>query len=990
MVGKSYLKYENSHNGGLIVSSAANYADCIIAPNSKSPSVVVPALEGVALVALRTGKREAELLPVDQKPGSTTDVTSVRCAVVGENTMIMVGYASGHVGVFRGYFDTRQRATRWSCQLYAPGHKADTGVLALALDKAGVTMCSGGQDTDITVWDVMAQEALYRMRGHRGAVVSLELVSGGEGGSSAFLISGSADGLVKVWNLAVQQCVQTVVASDAQVTCCALDLSGTRLFVGLRDDLIKVFDTTPLLEEGKEIVPFGAIHRKHNKPVTSFAFADNAMWMAAATSHSVEVFMIHTPDDVKKKIQRKKKRKRTEGPGAVAGEDTGALVDGGNATVDATIAEEVSSMKLFRFDEKLKAVRFVPGGCTATEIHFLATYADNAIRTFVANVTEADAAIGGSNQILSEPKSKFSVLHAGHRTAIRDVQFTDNDAYLLTVSHDACKLWTPQARHSYAEREQRLDEGFHDGIVPPLPTLVCSGSYVLGEAAPALVNGPSSGGGATATELSCCAVAGSELACIGDNAGRLHLVTLPAMDATSSVDAHVGGVTAVVSRGASSGAATGFTTIGADRRLVEWGLVLRKASGASEKVVTLSQLRELELTEQPTAIAYAPNAALLAVALADNTVQLFYSDTLKPFVSLYGHKLPVTRIAFADEGQLVATVGMDKSLRFWGTDFGDCHRAIHAHDDYITALAFLPGTHFCFTASLDGSIKHWDGDTWTMIQSIRLHQRGVWALAASRDGSCVATAGIDRAIRLFQRSDEMIFPEEEEERLAQEAMDEETARRQALSKIESGDVAAAVTSTSTTNAAETLMEAIDNVSVELQRQQHSPTAAPHPALRNRTVWQYMWAVLESIKPSELRHATAALTSIHVNALLSYLDSMIENGVVSNFEVAAKVLLALVKPAPGTSSASRAVVLATIDDQGGVGNNSLHQIRGLRIKVAQGLGRSKDRLGFAMAGLKFVADRIQETKSVRFFDVSKVQGAKKKYHSRAIADTKPDH
>ena len=79
--------------------------------------------------------------------------------------------------------------------------------------------------------------------------------------------------------------------------------------------------------------------------------------------------------------------------------------------------------------------------------------------------------------------------------------------------------------------------------------------------------------------------------------------------------------------------------------------------------------------------------------------QVFFADTLKFFLSLYGHKLPVTAMDVSADSQLIATGSADKNLKIWGLDFGDCHKSIFAHDEGITAVRFVPGTHLLFTAS---------------------------------------------------------------------------------------------------------------------------------------------------------------------------------------------------------------------------------------------------------------------------------------------------
>jgi WD40 repeat protein len=54
--------------------------------------------------------------------------------------------------------------------------------------------------------------------------------------------------------------------------------------------------------------------------------------------------------------------------------------------------------------------------------------------------------------------------------------------------------------------------------------------------------------------------------------------------------------------------------------------------------------------------------------------KVFFVDTLKFFLSLYGHKLPVTAMDISSDSTLIATGSADRNLKFWGLDFGDCHR----------------------------------------------------------------------------------------------------------------------------------------------------------------------------------------------------------------------------------------------------------------------------------------------------------------------------
>lgn len=58
----------------------------------------------------------------------------------------------------------------------------------------------------------------------------------------------------------------------------------------------------------------------------------------------------------------------------------------------------------------------------------------------------------------------------------------------------------------------------------------------------------------------------------------------------------------------------------------------------STRLLSLVHVRTLKMTDDVLSVRYSPNGKLFAVALLDSTVKVFYQDTLKFFLSLYGHK----------------------------------------------------------------------------------------------------------------------------------------------------------------------------------------------------------------------------------------------------------------------------------------------------------------------------------------------------------------
>lgn len=55
--------------------------------------------------------------------------------------------------------------------------------------------------------------------------------------------------------------------------------------------------------------------------------------------------------------------------------------------------------------------------------------------------------------------------------------------------------------------------------------------------------------------------------------------------------------------------------------------------------LSLVHVRTLKMTDDVLAVRYSPDGRFLAVALLDSTVKIFFQDTLKFFLSLYGHKV---------------------------------------------------------------------------------------------------------------------------------------------------------------------------------------------------------------------------------------------------------------------------------------------------------------------------------------------------------------
>lgn len=117
------------------------------------------------------------------------------------------------------------------------------------------------------------------------------------------------------------------------------------------------------------------------------------------------------------------------------------------------------------------------------------------------------------------------------------------------------------------------------------------------------------------------------------------------------------------------------------------------------------------LNEDIHCVKFSPNGMFYAVSLLNYSINIYYSDSDKQYLSLYGHKLPALSFDISSDDQLLISGSADKNIKIWGMDFGNCHKSIFAHQNSIMSIKIVKDTHYFFSASKDNIIKYWDGDT---------------------------------------------------------------------------------------------------------------------------------------------------------------------------------------------------------------------------------------------------------------------------------------
>lgn len=822
---KTYLRYKLDVTHGLIASPVSRG---ISRSDGEGALVFVAQLERVGVWSVKRGMQLLTLSPpVSDSASSRAEVTCVVAGAGRASHFVAVGYADGMVRIFE-----HERVGGGSLAMQLNGH--GKAVSALAFSSCGTMLASGSRDTDIIHWDLIAEQGLCRLRGHRDEVTDCAfLIRPAAAGApherdltgrQSLLITSSKDTMLKVWDLRTRRCLQTIVGirsevwgmcvvrsspdgfpEDQRVVAAAADnqlriwtVGGAGESVGDNSTLSSTVAKSDVSGESDEIIltSMGSITRQTQERSSQVRCTADGLHVAVqCAGKSVEVYRRRSQHEVRKHVMRRLRRhrekvaKRAKG---VADEEAAALdaealamdvefagtslaaldsqirlmeqaEDAAAAAETAgrpqpsrsaiTAGDEWELVGIAQASGKISSFDFVPseGGLqsssSATTTMMLAL-GNNSLETHVLSPDVSSTAVSvhskkslvttSAGTTVQLATTNRSVTLPGHRSDIRALAISSDGTLLLSCSAGQAKVWNAMSGAALRTLDLGATVGLTCGFCP-----------------------------------------GNRHAIIGCKDGRLLLFDLSSSDLLEEHDAHTSSIWSLSLRPDGKG----FCTGSADKEVKFWdfdlvsspqvvappkGATSATAAPAVNQVLSIVHSRTLKIGEEVLCVKYSTardsTKLLVAVALVDATVKIFFDDSLKFSLSLYGHKLPVMAMDVSADGTLLVTASADKNVKLWGLDFGDCHRSFFAHSDTVTGVGFVANTHYFFTCSKDKTVKYWDGDRFEQILTLEAHKSEVWALAVAPSGAFLVSGGHDRSLRIWRRTEEQVFLEEEREK----------------------------------------------------------------------------------------------------------------------------------------------------------------------------------------------------------------------------------
>ncbi|KAF5352428.1 hypothetical protein D9756_005922 [Leucocoprinus leucothites] len=171
-----------------------------------------------------------------------------------------------------------------------------------------------------------------------------------------------------------------------------------------------------------------------------------------------------------------------------------------------------------------------------------------------------------------------------------------------------------------------------------------------------------------------------------------------------------------------------------------------------------------------------PNNRLLVSGSQDRTAKVYeilYTPgsknssargELKLLGTCKGHKRGVWTVKFSPTDRLVATGSGDKTVKLWNLDDFSCIKTFEGHTNSVLRVDFLTMGLQLVTSASDGLVKVWNVQDEECITTLDNHEDKVWALAISRNDNTIVSGAADSVVTFWEDSTKEEAAEKESKR----------------------------------------------------------------------------------------------------------------------------------------------------------------------------------------------------------------------------------
>jgi WD40 repeat protein len=629
--------------------------------------------------------------------------------------------------------------------------EAPAPVRALAVLSDETQIATGGDDNLIRLWTLPTESpgsiaAAGEITGHGAAVTALATLPT----DKTALVSASADGTVRFWNLANKQQVREI-KHGAAVTALAVRGDGAQLASAGADNLIKLWnaadgaawaaaDKQPIAAmKGDSRSQFRVNQLARALATVTSKAADAKQAVTDAETKIITASATVTTSTTAKAAAAKTLTEKTAAvkaptdAKAAADKELAAAVEVSKVAVEKVAQAKAAAAASAQNAELAKAT---------DEAAKAAAEADKKVKELEKKVQDASAALTKAMGEATTAEAANMAAEQAASAAVAAIKKAVTDVPLVEqAQRDVQALLAKVQADSDAAKKADADTD------KPVRTLTYSadGAQLLSAGDNALVRTWSSDRGAPVDTyeghkgpvLAAMFLAdGSILSSAGDNSTILWNTTPDwTLERTiGSVDDPAALVDRVIAISFSPDGkllATGGGEPSRSGELKIWNV----ADGALVKAIPDAH------SDTIFGLEFSPDGVYLASSAADRFVKVFNVASGSLYKSFEGHTHHVLDVTWKSDGKVLASCGADNVIKVWDFVTGDQRRTIAGFTKEVTSIGFVGATSKVVASSGDKTVKLLNTDNGAAERAFAGPGDFMYSIATSADGRIVIAGG---------------------------------------------------------------------------------------------------------------------------------------------------------------------------------------------------------------------------------------------------------
>ncbi|MBW4448809.1 MAG: hypothetical protein KME38_18590 [Spirirestis rafaelensis WJT71-NPBG6] len=581
------------------------------------------------------------LLPEDANLQLLQRTLSLSGHILAEDKTQLAGQLCGRLQCFPAseiqelLKQAKQNKTTWLRPLSASLTRPDgdliktlTGhtrsVIAIAFSPDGKYVISGSRDSTLKIWNWQTGVEVRTLRSHTSWVNAIAISPDGK-----YLISASLDKALKVWDWQTGIEVRTIQGHTRSVIAIAFSADGKYLISASSDTTLKIWDW----QTGVEVRTLSG----YTSSVNVIAFsADEKYLVSGSRDSTLKVWNWQTGEEVR------------------------------------TIQGNTSSVNAIAFSPDGK---YLVSGSHDSTLKVWDWQTGEQVRTIQGNTSSVNAiAFSPDSKYLvsgSEDKSlKLWNLQTGvevrtiqgHTSSVNAIAFSPDSKYLVSGSRDkTLKVWDWQTGEEVCTIQGNTSSVNAIAFSP-------DGKYLIS----------------------------------GSEDKSLKLWNLQTGVEVRTIQGHTSSVNAIAFSPDSKYLVSG--SLDSTLKVWDWQ--------TGEQVHTIKGH-----TSWVNAIAISPDSKYVISGSLDSALKVWDWQTGVEVRTIQGHTSSVNAIAFSPDGKYVISGSLDSTLKVWDWQTGVEVRTIQGHTSNVNAIAFSPDGKYLVSGSSDNTLKLWNLQTGEVIAS---------------------------------------------------------------------------------------------------------------------------------------------------------------------------------------------------------------------------------------------------------------------------------